>query len=421
MFDIMFGNDRKQILSWAMYDWANSAFATTVMAAILPIYYSKVAASMLTAGTATIYWSYTITIALIITAVASPVIGAISDHSNRKKFFIKLFVSVGVAFTTLLYFIRSGDWLTASLFFIVANVGFTLSEIFYNSLLKFICKPEKTDEVSTFGYALGYLGGGILLVINMLMFKLIEDSSLAARLSFVSASVWWAVFTIPLLMNVNEPLTHDKTYQDSYIKVGFSRLASTFKNIRVYKNLFLFLIAFWIYSDGIGTIIKLAIIYGTELGINSMSLIGALIVTQFVGIPCTLLFSKLSNSIGVKNSICFGLAVYALISFSAYFISSATHFWILAVAVGTVQGGTQALSRSFFCSLTPKNKTAEFFGFYSMSSKFAGIVGPLVFASVSQITGNSRVGVLSLVVFFVAGIIAMSFVKENDSSAEQDL
>lgn len=416
MFDLKFSNNRKQILSWAMYDWANSAFATTVMASILPIYYSNVAASTLTAGKAAVYWSYTITIALIITAVISPVVGAISDHSNRKKFFINLFVSVGVLFTAILYFIGSGDWMLASLFFIAANVGFALAEIFYNSLLKFICRAEETDDVSTFGYALGYLGGGILLVINVLMFKLIEDFSLAARLCFVSAAVWWAVFTIPLLLNVKEPSAHVKARQHSYIKAGFSRLASTFKNIRSYKNLFLFLIAFWIYSDGIGTIIKLAVIYGTELGISSTSLIGALIVTQFVGIPCTLLFSKLSDSVGVKNSICFGLAVYALISVSAYFISSAVHFWILAVAVGTVQGGTQALSRSFFCSLTPEDKTAEFFGFYSMSSKFAGIAGPLVFAFISQITGNSRVGVLSLVIFFIAGIIAISFVKESGSS-----
>ena len=420
MLNLVFRNNRKKILSWAMYDWANSAFATTVMAAILPIYYSKVAASTLSPNKATIYWSYTVTIALIITAFLAPAMGAISDYSNRKKFFIKIFAFIGVVFTSFLYFVGTGDWLIASLFFIIANVGFALSEMFYNSLLKFVCKPEDVDSVSTFGYALGYLGGGILLIINVLMFKLIADSSLAARLSFLSVSVWWAVFTIPLLLNVNEPVTNSKIDQTNYIKAGFSRLIVTFRNIRNYRNLFLFLIAFWIYNDGIGTIIKLAVIYGTELGIGSMALIGALIVTQFIGIPCTLLFSKLPNLIGTKNSIRFGLVIYTLISFAAYFINSATHFWILAIAVGTVQGGTQALSRSFFCSLIPENKSAEFFGFYSMSSKFAGIAGPLIFAIVSQATGSSRLSALSLTIFFIIGILMLGFVKENDASGNRN-
>lgn len=416
MLDLVFGKNRKQVMSWAMYDWANSAFVTTVMAAVLPIYYSKVAAATLAPGKATIYWSYTVSAALIVTALLAPVMGAISDHSSKKKFFIKILVLTGVVFTSLLYFAGTGDWLIASLFFVVANVGFALSEIFYNSLLKFICEPEDADRVSAFGYALGYLGGGVLLAINMLMFKLIDDSSLAARLCFLSVSVWWAVFTIPLLLNVDEPSGRAGADGVSYVKAGFSRLSATFRNIKNYRNLFLFLVAFWIYSDGIGTIIKLAVIYGTELGIGSTALIGALVVTQFVGIPCTLLFGRLAGSVGARNSIRFGLAVYALISFSAYFISSAVHFWILAIAVGAVQGGTQALSRSFFCSLMPKEKAAEFFGFYGMSSKFAGIAGPLAFAFISQATGSSRFGVLSLTLFFITGIVVMGFVRENDVS-----
>ena len=405
---------KKKTYSWCMYDWANSAFATTVMSAILPIYFSKVAASNLTPNQATIYWSYTITIALLVTAFLSPIMGAISDHTNRKKTFIKLFVFIGTIFTASLYFVGTGDWFIASLFFIIANICFALSEIFYNSLLKFVARPDDVDRVSTLGYALGYLGGGILLAINVLMFKLLEDSNFAAKLSFVSVGIWWGFFTLPLLINVPEPKTNNTVENINYIKAGFQRIRKTFSEIRNYRNLFIFLIAFWVYNDGIGTIIKLAAIYGSELGIDSMSLIGALLVTQFVGIPFSIGFGRLSNKIGAKNCIYIGLLVYTGISCAAYFISTATHFWILAILVGTVQGGTQALSRSFFSSMVPEEKSAEFFGFYGMSSKFAGIFGPLCFAIISQATGSSRLSIISLIIFFIIGMILLSYVKDEE-------
>jgi len=414
MFGLKFGGNRKQIVSWAMYDWANQAFATSVLSGILPIYYSKVAASNLEPGTATIYWSYTLTIALVIIALLAPIFGAISDYSNKKKLFLKICTFVGILFTSLLYFINSGDWLYASFIFIVANIGFSLAEIFYNSLLKFITGPNDFDRVSTFGYALGYSGGGLLLGINLLMFLYIEDSTLAAKLCFLSVAVWWAFFSIPLFKNVDEPEINQQIENINYIKVGFSRMFHTLKEIRKYRQLFLFLIAFWVYNDGIGTIIKLALIYGTELGIGPTSLLGALLVTQFVGIPFTILFGKMSGRLGTKNSIYVGLVVYTLISILAFFITTAVHFWILALMVGTVQGGTQALSRSYFCSMVPEEKSAEFFGFYGMSSKFAGIAGPLTFAIVAQLTGSSRLSILSIIIFFIAGIVLLSFVNEKE-------
>ncbi|MGH7884436.1 MAG: MFS transporter [Thermodesulfobacteriota bacterium] len=404
----------KQIFSWAMYDWANSAFATTILSAILPIYFSKVLASDLSPQNATVYWSYTISIALLITALISPVIGAVSDYTNRKKLFLKICAGIGILFTGFLYFTKTGDWLMASFFFIIANSGYSLSLIFYDSLLGFIAKRDEIDRVSTFGYALGYLGGGLLLAVNLLMFSIFKDSSFAARLSFLSVAVWWAIFSIPLFINVPETKIFNKIENENYLKVGFKRVKTTFTDIRQYRDLFIFLIAFWIYNDGIGTIIKLAAIYGSELGISATSLIGALLVTQFVGIPFSIFFGTLSVHLGAKKCIYIGLLVYTLISIGAFFITNAYHFWILAIMVGTVQGGTQALSRSLFASMVPKSNSAEFFGFYGMSSKFAGIAGPLIFAVVNQMTGSSRLSIISLIIFFIAGIAMLTFVDEKE-------
>ena len=404
-----------QVISWCMYDWANSAFATVIISAILPVYFSKVVAADLPQGKATIYWSYTISVSLLVTALLAPVIGAISDNSNKRKLFLQLTTAIGIIFTSLLYFSGSGKWVYTSFIFIMADIGFALSEIFYNSLLKFIAKPTEVERVSTLGYALGYLGGGLLLGINLLFFRLFDDQDLAARISFLSVALWWAVFTIPLVLKVDEPILGNVNYKNKHIKAAFVRLRNTYFDIRKYRNLFIFLIAFWIYNDGIGTIIKLAAVYGAEIGIGSTALIGALLVTQFVGIPFSILFGRLAIPLGAKNCIYIGLTVYTLISIAAFFIETALHFWILAILVGTVQGGTQALSRSLFSTMVPESKSSEFFGFYGMSTKFAGIAGPLVFAVVNQLTGSSRLSIISLVVFFVSGIILLSKVDVEEA------
>jgi UMF1 family MFS transporter len=397
-----------------MYDWANSAFATTVMAAVLPVYYSQVAGVDLPGNTATVYWGYTTAGALLITGLLAPIMGAIADYSGTKKKLLMTFATLGIFATALLYFVTTGDWLMASLFFILGNIGFATSEVFYNSLLPHIASPEKMDQVSTKGYALGYLGGGILLGINVLMIELMSDKILATRLSFVTVSIWWAIFTIPILRNVREPKVKENIGPHiNPLAGGFKRVATTFKELRSYRELFLFLVAFWIYNDGIGTIIKMATIYGAEIGIDQTALIGALLMTQFVGIPFSFAFGRLAKYIGTKNSILLGLFVYTMISIGGYFMETALHFWILAFLVGTVQGGTQALSRSLFGSMLPKSKTGEFYGFYGMSSKFAGIVGPLVFAIVSQIAGSSRLSILSLIVFFILGAFLLSRVDEK--------
>ena len=404
---------RKVVNSWAMYDWANSAFVTTIMAAVFPVYYNTVAGATLSGNLATVYWGYTTSIALFITALLAPILGAIADFSGAKKRFLSIFAAMGILFSASLYFVTTGDWLMGSLIFIVGNVGLAGADLFYNSLLPHVARPADIDQVSTRGYAFGYLGGGLLLAINIVMIQLMTDSALAARLSFVSVAVWWAVFTIPLLRNVKEPPASGQGEQINPVIGGFQRLSRTFREIRHYRQLFLFLIAFWIYNDGIGTIIKMAAIYGSEIGIGATALIGALLVTQFVGIPFAFAFGWLAKRLGAKRSIYIGLAVYTLISIAGYFMSTAWHFWVLAILVGTVQGGSQALSRSLFGAMSPKAKTAEFFGFYGMSSKFAGIVGPFLFAAIGQLTGSSRLSIVALVVFFIVGGLLLSRVDEQ--------
>lgn len=397
------------MLSWCLYDWAYSSFATIIISAVLPVYYSRVAAGDLPGNAATVHWGYTTVIALIVSVLLAPVMGAVADYSGIKKRLLLLFAAVGIFSTALLYYVTSGDWLMASVLFIFGNVGFSMSEVFYNSILPSVAGPEEIDRVSVMGYALGYFGGGVLLAIDIGIIQIMEDKALATRISFITVSVWWALFTIPLIMNVREPAVTNRQRMDGNIlTAGFKRLSATFSELRKYRELFLFLAAFWIYNDGIGTIIKMATIYGAEIGISETALIGALLMTQFVGIPFSFAFGRLARWIGAKNSIMFGLFVYTAISVASYFMETALHFFILAFLVGTVQGGTQALSRSLYGSMLPKEKTAEFFGFYGMSSKFAGIVGPLVFAVVSQVAGTSRLSIFSLVVFFIGGALALS-------------
>jgi UMF1 family MFS transporter len=417
------------INAWCMYDWANSAFATTIMAAVLPTFYSAVAGGSLPGNTATVYWGYTSSISLLINAVMGPILGAMADYIGAKKRFLALFAALGVFFTSLLVLVGQGQWLLASGLYILGYTGFGGANVFYDSLLPHIAKPEDIDYVSTKGYALGYLGGGILLAINVAMILFwdrlgLSSQEMASRLSFLSVGVWWAVFSIPVLRTVPEPPVHGREAAGlSPLQVAFQRLSTTFGDIRQYRELTKFIVAFWLYNDGIGTIIKMATIYGAEIGIGQTDLIGALLLMQFVGIPFSLMFGRMAKSLGTKRSIYLALGVYTLISIAGYFMNTAGHFWALAAMVGLVQGGSQALSRSLFGVMVPKAKSAEFFGFYDVSSKFAGIAGPAIFALVGQLTGTSRLSIFSLVVFFVVGGLLLTQVNEEEGirvAREQD-
>ena len=412
---------RKIVNAWCMYDWANSAYFTTVMAAMLPPYFSSVAQGAgFTGAQASSMWGYVTSLTMLIIAFTSPVLGAIADYTGSKKKFMFGFFVVAVIFTSLLVFIGTGDWLLCLIFFALAGIGGAGANVFYDSLLPHVAHPDEIDQVSTKGYALGYLGGGLLLIANLLMFTQpgwfgIPSEEWGIRLSFLSVGLWWVIFSTPIFRHVKEPpRASDYVATVNPLRAGFQRLGRTLRDLRRYKQLLLFLVAFWLYADGIGTIMKMATIYGAEIGIGMTDLVGALLMTQFVGVPFTFLFGWLARKLGTKRSIFLALSVYVLVSIGGYFMAEAWHFWLLAFMVGLVQGGSQALSRSLFGSMTPKARSAEFFGFFDISSKFAGIAGPLLFGVVGQLTGTSRLSIVSLVVFFVVGMLLLRLVDEKE-------
>jgi MFS transporter, UMF1 family len=407
-------SDRRAVNAWCLYDWANSAFACTVMAALYPPFFRAVAeADGLAPAAATARWGLVTALALLAAAALSPLLGAVADATGAKKRMLGGAMALGASVTALFALLPDRGWQLAGVAFGVANLGFASSFVFYEALLPHVARPGRMDAVSARGYAWGYLGGGLLLVLNMLWVTMPERFGLAGagaavRLSFVSVAVWWAVFSIPILRHVAEPPAAGRVAAGPAAagrmwRRSFARLAATWRDIRGYRPLAVMLAAYWLYNDGIGTIIKMATAYGGEIGIGTAHMIQALVLTQFVGFPCTLLCGKLAGRVGPRPVLLGGLVVYGGICILGYFMTTAWHFFALAGLVGTVQGGTQALSRSLFGSMVPRHKSAEFFGFYATSGKFAGIAGPLIFALVSQATGASRLSVLFLLVFFAAG------------------
>jgi UMF1 family MFS transporter len=409
---------KRAINAWTMYDWGNSAFATTIMAAVLPVYFTSVAASNLAPNMATAYWGYTSSISALVAAIISPILGALADFSGTKKRFLTIFMVIGVTATALLYFVQTGDWLLASLLFLFGNVGFAGSLVYYDGLLPHVARPDEIDQVSSRGYAMGYIGGGILLAINLVMIMFLPkalgvDTALMTRLSFVTVAIWWFIFTLPLLLNVKEPPRRIEAGEENMkpIQVSFKRLAETFKEIRHYRDLSLGMLAFWVYANGIGTIIVMATAYGNELGFGQTTLIGTLLMVQFLAAPFAFLFGWLATKIGTIKGIYISLAVYTLISILGYFMYQEWQFWVLGALVATVQGGSQALSRSMIGKMIPKSKSAQFYGFFSVFEKFASILGPLLFGVVSTLMGHSRLSIVSLIIFFAIGIFLLTKVN----------
>ncbi|MGH7333430.1 MAG: MFS transporter [Candidatus Rokuibacteriota bacterium] len=423
------GLHRPELRAWAMYDWANSAMVLVIITAVFPIYYASVAGAELSPTVSTFRYTVTTTVSLVLIAVISPLLGAIADYAAMKKRMLGAFLGLGVAAVASMFFIQRGDWLLASILFALANIGANGSFVFYDALLPHVARDDEMDRVSAAGYALGYLGSGMLLAVNLAWIQkpgwfglptgdaAPAQATLPARLAFLSVAVWWLLFAIPLFRKIPEPparLEPDESRERSPIQIAFVRLGETFRELRGFKNAFLMLLAFFTYNDGIGTIIRLATIYGTEIGIGQGDLIVSILIVQFVGIPFALLFGLLAGAIGAKRCIYLGLAVYAGISILAYFMTTATHFLILAVLVGMVQGGTQALSRSLFASMIPRYKSGEFFGFFAVFEKFAGVLGPAIFAVTIALTGSSRNAILSVIVFFIVGGFLLAFVDVAD-------
>ena len=424
------GLDRPELRAWAMYDWAVSAVWTTIIVAVFPIYYVKVAGSELAGSAATQRLATVNSLALVAIAVLSPILGAVSDYKAIKKPLLAAFTLVGAAGVAGMFFIGPGELQLASTLLMLVLIGAAGGQVFYEALLPHVAGPDEIHRVSSAGYALGYVGGGILLALNLLWIQRPEwfglpagpglseaESTLPVRLAFVSVAIWWVVFSLPLFRRVPEPLPRlepDERPSESAVKVAFVRLGETFRELRGYRHAFLMLLAFLIYNDGIQTIIKMATAYGTELGIGQGALIGAIVLVQFVGIPCSFLFGSLAERIGAKHAIFLGLLGYTSISVLGYFMSSATHFYALAGLVGIVQGGTQALSRSLFASMIPAHRSGEFFGFFSVFEKFAGIFGPLIFAGTIALTGSSRNSLLSVIGFFLVGAVILAFVDVDE-------
>jgi MFS transporter, UMF1 family len=433
---------RPELRAWAMYDWANSAMVTIVVAAVFPIYYSRVAGAGLPEVEVTVRFTDITTISLAIVAVISPILGAIADFSAAKKRFLGLFMMLGVLAVAGMFFIHQGDILLASVLFILANIGAAASFVFYDALLPHVAREGEMDRLSSSGYAVGYLGGGILLALNLAwitapgVFGLPfgpdispTEATLPSRLAFLSVAVWWVLFSIPFFRGVPEPpraLESDERGTEAAVRMAFSRLGETFRELRLYRPAFLMLLAFLVYNDGIGTIIRMATIYGTEIGIDQSVMILAILVVQFVGIPFSFGFGMVAGRIGAKASIFFGLMVYTGIAVLAYFMTSTLHVMLLAVLVGMVQGGTQALSRSLFASMIPRHKSAEFFGFFAVFEKFAGILGPFTFGQAIRLTGSTRIAILSVIAFFIIGGILLAFVDVDEGrkiarKAEEDV
>ncbi len=413
--------DKKIINAWVMYDWANSAFATTMMAAVLPIYYKEVAAKGIETALATSFWAYTQSFSMLIIAILAPILATISDLTSSKKRFLRFFAYLGIFASLLFYFVGEGDYLLASLLYLAGIIGFSGGNIFYDSFLPEITNQEKVHIISTRGYAFGYIGGGILLFINLMMiqkpelFRIPTENNpyLPTQLTFLTVGLWWFLFSLPIFKYVNDKKTNESVNVDlgQIVLLALNQLKSTFLKIKNYSELVKFLLAYWLYNDGIGTIIVMATIYGKGIGIETSHLITALLITQFVGIPFTILFGSITKKIAPKTALYFSLSIYVLIVILGYFMTNALHFYLLAFLVGTVQGGSQALSRSIYSSMVPVKYSAEFFSFLGISSKFSSIFGPFLFGLFSQITGDSRNGIFSLILFFLLGILLLTRVN----------
>ncbi len=406
---------RRPVIGWAFYDWANSAFSLTVVTAFVPVMLAEYWSDGVDSTVTTFRLGMANGVASLIVALSVPLIGALADRLGNRKGLLVVLAALGIVMTGSLFFVAQGQWPLAVACYVIAVVGFAGSNSVYDALLVNVSPSSHFDRISAFGYALGYLGGALLFTVNVIMvsnpaaFGLASEVE-AIRLAFLMVAAWWAVFSLPLLLWVKEGHQTDGVQPRGQLLQSLKR---TLRGIRGHRNLGLFLIAYWLYIDGVYTIIKMAVDFGLSQGLSMQDLIRAILITNFVGFPATILFGRIASRWGTKRALCLGLTIYIVVTFAAVFITTATQFYLLAISIGLVQGGVQSLSRSFFARLIPEERSAEYFGFYNMLGKFSAILGP-VLAGVVTLTFNSqRIGILSILILFVSGFFILLKVEQE--------
>ena len=410
----------KSAWSWALYDWANSAFATTVMAGFFPLFFKSYWASNLSDAESTFAIGSVNSLVGLLIAFSAPVLGALADAGDSKRKFLFSFAFLGIIATGYLFFIPESSWKLAVVFYGIGVIGFSGGNIFYDSLLVTVSKEKERNRVSALGFSLGYLGGGILFLLNVAMFLYpnwfgLENQIEAVVWSFLSVAVWWLIFSLPIYLNVKEPIQNASKKQiNTVIADAFENLLNTAKSIKKFKSAVIFLLAYFLYMDGVDTIIRMATSYGSDIGLSATSMIQALLLTQFIGFPATLVFGYYADRFGYKYSLSFAIIVYIFVVLFSSQMDTALEFYIVASVIGLVQGGVQAISRSFFSTLIPENKAAEFFGFYNFIGKSSVFLGPFMVSGIALITGSPSYGILSLLILFIPGLILLWLVPEKN-------
>ncbi|MBN2687305.1 MAG: MFS transporter [Deltaproteobacteria bacterium] len=418
-------------ISWALYDWANSAYATTVMAGFFPVFFKQFFCFGTDAVTSTARLGFANAVAGVVIALCAPVLGAIADRGAAKKKFLAFFMFLGVVMTCSLALVAQGQWVLGVFLYIMGTIGFSGGNIFYDSLLPFVAPEHRFDLVSALGFSLGYVGGGLLFAVNIVMilkpavFGLATPSE-GVQWSFVTVGIWWFLFSIPLLLFVKEPYKKKGKPVGAAVREGFEQLRGTFREIRHLKMIGIFLGAYWLYIDGVDTIIRMAVDYGMSIGLEPTDLLKALLITQFIGFPAALGFGFLGERIGTKRAIFLAIAVYLFVTIWAATMNDKREFYLLAMTVGLVQGGIQALSRSFYARIIPANRSAEYFGFYNMVGKFSVVLGPLLIGAMAVLAQSmgyaghmaSRIGIAAVALLFIAGGVLFFFVDEERGKRE---
>ncbi len=419
--------------SWAMYDWANSVYSTIITAAVFPIYFATVVKNSGSATNGDVYWAYATSIGTLIVALLAPFLGAIGDYKGFKKKLFTAFMLLGAS-TTLLMAVKD-NWKLMLVGYILSYIGFAGAGLFYDSFLTDVTTKDRMDKVSAFGFAAGYIGGStipFLISIGLIMFadKIGISGDTAVRISVAMTSVWWALFSIPFLMGVKQ-VHYIPRATGSTVAAAFRNIGHTFKSIVGNKKILYFLLAYFCYIDGVGTVIHMSTIYGSTLGLDSTKMILALLLTQIIAIPCSILFAHASKKFGSLNVVLFGVCVYVCVCIVGFIMGqnvenaapenlehakqvSTTLFWVLACLVGTSQGGIQALSRSYFGKIIPPERSNEYFGFFDIIGRFSAVVGPALYGLGADISGRSSIGIISIIVLFIVGGIFLIRIKKTE-------